>query len=281
MSAKDNVVVLFFIERSGDENTLYVYSKDHGATWSEPVHIPMLTGRDDDQAQAMPGPGTALITSTDRVMFIAHHGVYTLDSVYYSDNLLGQLLANEAITEATVDWKMADSDFQYMDEGFLVERSDGRIVANMRHVLEGSLGKAVSVSSLPTVGEVLNFAAITYDRKLYGPVCQANGVTGYTPNVMYFSNPRNKFVRKDTTVQVSYDDGKSFSKTRMPINNDPSGGYSVMVPGNLIVGAEDGKNVGGIIFESTADTSTASVPPHVGDGAAIKWTYFEVPAAAA
>ena len=40
----------------------------------------------------------------------------------------------------------------------------------------------------------------------------------------------------------------------MLINNDNSGGYSVMVPGNLIVGAEDGKNFGGIIYESTAPT---------------------------
>ena len=55
----------------------------------------------------------------------------------------------------------------------------------MRHKRENRLGRAYSVSN----DNGANFSPIYYNFDLKGPVCQANAVTGYKPNVIYFSNP--------------------------------------------------------------------------------------------
>ena len=274
--AKDNVVILFYIEHAGEANTLYVYSKDHGATWSAPVGIPLLTKQtSSSEKSAMPGPGTGLITSKGRVMFIAHHGPYVVDSVYYSDTLLAKLQKGDEVSEKTVDWTEAKSDFKGMDEAAVAELSDGRIMANMRHREEPVKGRGVAVSLPEKDGEPLTFSDLTYRQGLYGPVCQGSLVTGYSPEVMYFANPRSHAGRKDTTVQVSYDDGATFPK-QILIEPRGSAGYSCLVPGNLIVGAQAGKNVGGILYESP-NSATSSAVFEGKAGAAIAWKSFEVP----
>ena len=72
------------------------------------------------------------------------------------------------------------------------------------------------------------------------------------------------------------DDGETFP-TEVLIEPRGSAGYSCMVPGNLIVGLEPGKNIGGILYESP-NVPAESKSEELGIAlTSLSWKSFEVP----
>ena len=205
-----------------------VFSSDQGLSWSTPVDL------SDDfgvAKGALPGPGTALQSTSGRIMVISHLGAYQNDFISRSDDLGQTFTTNK-------------QRFPQMDEAALTQLSNGSILLNMRHRSAPQLGRGIAISH----DDGATFSAITYDAKLISPVCQASIVSfnGST----YFSNPADIHARDKITIRKSTDNTKTWGASLL-VHAGATFGYSCLVKGELVVGQ---KFQGGILFESSDQT---------------------------
>jgi sialidase-1 len=118
------------------------------------------------------------------------------------------------------------------NECAVAELSDGQLMLNMRDNRNRNNetetnGRAVSITA--DLGK--NWTVHSTDhRSLPEPVCMASLISHRLPDgrhVLFFSNPNHRSQRKKMTVQMSLDDGKTWSRAIL-LDND-GGAYSSLV----------------------------------------------------
>jgi sialidase-1 len=127
-----------------------------------------------------------------------------------------------------------------MDEAALTQLANGSVLLNMRHRSSPSVGRGVARSN--DGGET--WSAITYDKVLISPVCQASIVS--FDGATYFSNPASTRSRSHLTVRRSTDDAVTWSDETL-VQAGASAGYSCLVKGALA------NRRGGIVYEGLGE----------------------------
>lgn len=212
------VVLQMDVCTTGNGSLLQRTSSDGGVTWSAPLYFGASLGPGIDGSFVGPGVGIRLSDShpvaPGRVLFIAHHGAYGVDYVWYSD-------------DDGATYTLSQTPLPKMDEAQLVEAADGTVVANMRndHLNASCDCRAVARS---TDGGV-TFGPIGFDPALISPVCMATIVRDPTSPAIYFANPASLTERTNGTIRRSLDGALSWTSA-VPITS-LSYAYSCLVAG--------------------------------------------------
>lgn len=192
-----------------------VFSDDDGLSWSEDSDVSSHFGA---ARGCMPGPGPGVELQGEgedagRLLVVSHCGPYMVDFVTYSN-------------DSGLSWATAPQRFNGMDEGALADLGNGNVLLSMRHLLEGTLGRAMARSS----DGGLTWGPVHYDPSLLGPTCQASMLAvGTEPRHLLFSNPDHKTKRINLSVKKSTDSGYTWS-SRLLVQDLHSFGYSSLAP---------------------------------------------------
>ncbi len=214
----------------GDRKVYVSYSDSHGYQWTTPVDMTSTLLPPGFTWDAM-GPGNGI-----RTAYGPHPGRLIIPAKgrnIYSDN-----------HGATWQW---DTIPGTTDESTIVELMDGRLMRNDRPI---SSIWATAKKRRKSIGTIEGgFAAFTPDNALTDPKCEGSMLRYNTdaPARIYFLNPNDDNQRCNMTVRISYDEGKTWPRSRPIYNYNtcdyPSltvgkGGYSSMVKtGDYCVGA--------------------------------------------
>ena len=200
---------------------MVVRSRDDGQTWTQPENwTPRL--KNPKWYLFAPAPGNG-ITLRDGTLVLPSQG----------RDATGQPFSNLMWSkDHGKTWTVSKQARSNTSECAVAELSDGSLMLNIRDNRNRkdkseTNGRAVSITS--DLGK--NWTVHPSDhRSLPEPVCMASLIAHKLKDgrtVLFFSNPHHKSKRKNMTVQMSLDDGKSWSKR---ILMDKSGGaYSSLV----------------------------------------------------
>jgi Neuraminidase (sialidase) len=93
-----------------------------------------------------------LANGTKRLVIVSHQGSYTVDLLTFSE-------------DGGESWWTSSQRFPDMDEATLADLGHGKLLVNMRHKRENTIGRAVATSADGGV----TWSNITYDKHLIGP----------------------------------------------------------------------------------------------------------------
>lgn len=231
-------------QTSIDTRRIYlIVSEDDGLTWSEPSEITTsvklsnwtwyATGPCHGiQVQAGEYKGR-LIIPCDHIE--AGTGKY-FSHIIYSDNSgktwnLGGTTPQDQVNECT-----------------LAELSGGKLMLNMRNYDRTQKTRKVSESN----DGGLTWSNIWSDQVLIEPICQASLLNHPKKKMLFFTNPANENSRINMTLRISYDEGKTWSVTKV-LHEGPSA-YSditLLKSGELGLFYEAGMRIPyeGIVFQ--------------------------------
>eukprot|EP00930_Biecheleria_cincta_P045476 TRINITY_DN31339_c0_g1_i1.p1 TRINITY_DN31339_c0_g1~~TRINITY_DN31339_c0_g1_i1.p1 ORF type:complete len:355 (-),score=31.64 TRINITY_DN31339_c0_g1_i1:70-1134(-) len=230
IAMKSGKVALVYVNHTGGHGADLgggngvVFSSDDGQTWTAPIDVSESFGK---ARGSLPGPGAGIQLASGRLLVVSHHGAYSRDYIAYSDDE-GQ------------SWATVNVSFPKMDEATLADLGGGQVLLNMRHQQEPLRGRAVARSK----DGGLSWSNVSYDSKLFGPVCQGSLAT--ISGNLYFSNPASHTTRSHLTVRRSDDGGHTWN-SQLEIQAERSAGYSSLLEGRIGV-----SNFGGILYESGA-----------------------------
>ncbi len=189
------------------------YSDDDGASWAEPVEMPHL--RRDHWRWYATGPDKGIQLTR------GEHAGRLVIPCNHSDHSDSQKHAYRSHVIFSDDhgqtWKLGGVLDERTNESTIVELSDGAILDNMRSY-HGQHRRAVAISN--DGGE--SWGAVTLDEQLVEPVCQASILRYSWPDPpspsarsrILFSNPASSTARKQLTLRLSYDEGKTWAISR-------------------------------------------------------------------
>ena len=223
------------IELSRSSQFLMVRSADDGRTWSKPEN---WTAKLKNPAWHLfaPGPGNG-ITMKDGTLVMPTGGRDEKGLPF--SNLMWS-------RDHGKTWKLSSLARSNTNESAVAELSDGSLMLNMRDNRNRkdkseTNGRAVSVTS--DLGKTWKVHSSDHGS-LPEPVCMASLISHKLKDgrtVLFFSNPHHKSRRQNMTLQLSLDDGKTWSKK---ILLDKKGGaYSSLVMVN--------DQTVGILYESS------------------------------
>ncbi|GAB4236103.1 MAG: hypothetical protein Kow00121_63470 [Elainellaceae cyanobacterium] len=213
----------------GAREAWVITSDDNGASWSKPRNItslvhrpnapevnPTYTFADDWRWHAvLPGHGIQL--NNGRLVFGANYKLGDDRSnafAFYSD-------------DGGQNWQLGGVAGYPGNENQIVQLPNGNLMMNARpHQGFGELYRQVSIS---TDGGK-SWSPFVSDKNLPDPRVQAS-ILGWQPDGTYrllFSNPASQTTRKDLTVRISYDEGKSWAYSRN-VRPNLHGAYSDLV----------------------------------------------------
>jgi sialidase-1 len=182
-------------------------SDDDGVTWSKPIDITASVKRPEWTWYAT-GPGIGIQTQAGRLVVPANHaddsGVHR-SHLFYSDDGGNSWTLGAIATSGT-------------NESQIVELADGRLMHNMRnHPPKPSTN--FRVVGISTDGGRTYAAPPTEDPLLIEPPAQASILRysvseGGGRNRLLFSNPASAS-RERMTVRVSYDEGQTWTASRL------------------------------------------------------------------
>ena len=202
---------------------LYVqFSHDQGSTWSEPREITSQVYLDHWGWYGI-GPAKGLVKRHEpnkgRIIFPARHentlsGQRTSSHIIYSDDQgetwqIGAIALRNRTTESTA-----------------VELSNGDLLMSSRNALPGQNARMISISR----DGGLTFESTELDNTLIEPSgCQGDLLFhSFNPktqkNNLLFSNPNHAKYRVRGTIQLSEDDGETW--TRKYVYSDPEPAFS-------------------------------------------------------
>ncbi|MCA9054917.1 MAG: FAD-dependent oxidoreductase [Planctomycetaceae bacterium] len=246
----------------------YIRSDDDGETWTEPVEITTTFDRfrpEYDWKVLATGPGHAVQLTR------GEHAGRLVVPVWLSLGTGGH--AHRPSVTATiysddhgVTWQRGDiavpdtPEFVFPNETSIVQLADGRVTLNTRTESKQHR-RVVTISP----DGATNWSAPRFDEALLEPICMAGIVRvrepdGDRPGIIAFSNPHNlskrdgKEVpgkgrdRRNVTVKLSYDEGKSWPVQRSL--EEGFSGYSdlaALSDGTILCfyerGSTDGKSI--------------------------------------
>lgn len=204
-------------EKSRDTRRIFVLvSSDDGRTWSQPTEI---------TESVKPGNWTWYATGPC-------HGVQ-IKNGDYKDRLIipcdhieagtGKYFSHVIYSDDHGDtWKTGGITRQdQVNECTVAELSGGKLILNMRNYDRTQKTRKISISR----DGGLSWSDIYSDPALPEPICQASLLSYYLPlkgeTKLLFSNPADENSRKNMTLRVSMDDGKTWTKSKI-LNNGPS-----------------------------------------------------------
>jgi sialidase-1 len=184
-----------------------LHSDDDGRTWSAPREITRDT-KQNDWGWVATGPGHGIQLENgphrNRLVVPANHTTATGASyshIIYSDDNgqtwnLGGTVPQAGENEATV-----------------AELPDGKLLLNMRNYNREN-SKCRAMSSSDDGGQT--WSGVQYPQDLLEPVCQGS-MLNYMPkgkitSTLLFSNPASMDERKNSTLKLSTDQGKTWSQ---------------------------------------------------------------------
>lgn len=182
-----------------------------------------------------------------RLVFAGHMGAYTHDNVFYSDDggATFSLAAPDTPTLLTG-----------MDEVAIAELPNGTLVLNMRNN-HATPCKCRAVSFSHDGGAT--WSPVVYDPVLISPVCEAS-LVGMNSR-LYFSNPASTTARANLTIRRTLPDSTAWEETSLLlVEGDLWGGYSALVPSELVPAVAGSPGLGGILYERVNASRPASAP---------------------
>jgi len=216
---------------------MVVRSTDDGKTWSPPENWTKKLKNPEWHLFA-PAPGNG-ITLTDGTLVMPTQG-RDATGVPFSNMMFS--------TDHGKTWTVSNHARENTTECAIAELSNGALMLNMRDNRNRTdksetNGRAVGV----TTDRGKTWTVHSSDHgALPEPVCMASLIAHTLPDgrrVLFFSNPNSKTQRKNMTVRISFDDGKTWPKEKQILLDHRGGAYSSLV----IV---DEKTLG-ILYESS------------------------------
>ncbi len=223
------------LELSRSSQFMMVRSGDDGKTWSKPEN---QTAKLKNPAWHLfaPGPGNG-ITMKDGTLVMPTGGRDEKGLPF--SNLMWS-------RDHGKTWTLSSLARSNTNESAVAELSDGSLMLNMRDNRNrkdksDTTGRAVSVTT--DLGKTWKVHPSDHGS-LPEPVCMASLISHKLKDgrtVLFFSNPRHKSRRQNMTLQMSLDDGKTWSKQVLLDKN--GGAYSSLVMVNA--------RTVGILYESS------------------------------
>lgn len=218
----------------------YTKSSDDGKTWSAPVDITYAFNafRPEYNWNVLaPGPGHSIQLKNGRLLVpvwlaasektAPHRNHYpSCIATIYSDDLgktwnRGAIVANNS------------PEFKNPSETMAVQLQDGRIMLSIRNATPIKQ-RAISYSD----DGISNWSKVQFDEELFDPTCMAS-IIGLSAKEnggksrLLFSNPDSRNIektpRKNLTIKLSYDEGKSWPVQK--VLEPGSAGYSDLAVG--------------------------------------------------
>ncbi len=224
---------------------LIVKSTDQGKTWSKPVNITKMCKQENWWLLA-PAPGRGITLKDGTLVFPTQGRDATgrpFSNITYSkDGGQTWTTSKAAAAEETT-------------ENMAVELTDGTLMLNMRANANrsdssGTNGRAIAISK--DLGETWTEHPTSH-KALQEPTCMASIIRhDYTENgrkksILVFCNPDAKTARKNMTLKVSYDDGKTWPVSKnILLDEQKSRGYSCLT-------SVDNETIGVLYESSQAD----------------------------
>lgn len=209
-----NELFLFYALNHKNDSTQVFYktSKDDGLTWSDATEITRLfDGGPHGWTFHLPGPGHGIQLKNKRLVvpiwhrksisFAAAERKYGVNCIYSDDH--GKT------------WKRGgDAPVGEFNESQIVEKKNGDIllIGRTHTSQEGSFQAAVISKDRGASWS----SPIVYSKGLAGAVCDI-GLTRYSlkPNIILVSQPANPGKRKDLTIRLSRNEGKTWPVSRL------------------------------------------------------------------
>ncbi len=183
------------------------YSDDEGATWSQPRNITEELGIGRKWRILFQGPGCGITTRDGKFVFPAQYldedGSF-FSTIVWSDDHGKTWHSGEGARKSTC-------------ESQVVELNDGSLMLNMRNY-----GKGAPLSRSVAITKDMGKTWIEHEtscKALPCPICQASLITvrsranGDKDNLLAFMNPCSTSGRTDMRIQLSEDEGKTWSRS--------------------------------------------------------------------
>lgn len=217
---------------------LMAYSDDDGQTWSKPVNI----------TKQVKKPQWYLFCTAPGNGFTAEDGTLVMPVQGRDEN---QTTFSTIMTSQDhgKTWQVGSPARFNTTESAAIQPPDGSIMLNMRdnrnrHDKSNTNGRAVAVTD--DYGKIWTKHISDHRADLLPePVCMASLIrtTVDDQSILFFSNPNNKYSRKNLTVKASLDDGKTWPAEFQAELDSAGGAYSCLT-------RVDGKSIG-ILYESS------------------------------
>ncbi|MDR2116607.1 MAG: glycoside hydrolase [Planctomycetaceae bacterium] len=211
------------------------YSDDDGITWSQGRNITQEIGASEEWRMILQGPGSGICTKKGVLVFPAQF--WDADRICYSTII--------SSNDHGKTWRVGTGTKKQTNESQVVELSDGSLMLNMRTYNLNCGTRAVAVTK--DYGQTWTEHPTSLSA-LPEPVCQASIISltgtgkGVTDHLLVFFNPCDSVSRINMTLQISEDDGMTWTR-KQKLYEPYSFGYSSLCPID--------KNTIGIIYETT------------------------------
>jgi sialidase-1 len=215
IASKDGTIHFIYCVEYGVESkgggVFYRKSTDDGLNWSDPIDISASTIPEYRNAIATgPGHGIELSNGTLIIPIWLVPKRNGADPSSHKPSEVSTLYSRDrGLTWQVGEIIPANEDLTSPNESTVVELSNGRVMINMRNT-STKKQRAVAISSTG----YSNWSTPTFDRTLTDPGCFGS-IMRYNENTLLFVNAESNTIRKNITIKVSYDDGKTWSVKRL------------------------------------------------------------------
>lgn len=237
-------------EGKGLREVWYITSTDNGRSWSAPTNITLMAHRpqqpkfnpayqfqEDWRSYALT-PGHALQLSSGRLFVAANHSA-GIPQAHFNEYQSHALFSDDHGHH----WQLSETvDVPSANEATAAELPDGGVLMNIRQQNGEKRQRLVAISK--DGGQ--SWPETYFDSTLVDPVCEASILNYQTPEgeaALLFSNPAHTHQRKNLTVRLSLDFGRSWPVARIVRHH--AAAYS-----DLVIQADD--NIG-LLYEHGND----------------------------
>lgn len=210
-------------DRSHSSQFMMVRSRDHGKSWSAPENLTKQI-KDASWYLFAPAPGNG-IALRDGTLVMPTQG-RDADGLPFSNLMISR--------DHGATWTVSTHARSNTTECSAVQLSDEAVLLNMRDNRNradqsSTNGRALSLTR--DLGKTWSVHPADHGA-LPEPVCMASMISHTLPdgrNILLFSNPRHKTARREMTLQVSFDDGKTWPESHHMLLDAAGGAYSSLV----------------------------------------------------